>query len=193
MTTPNTAAVWTAALGLALAAAPAAPAQDVDLNRLKTTTEEIRDDLAALKAVITGNSAAGMKDGVIDRLKTLDEQVRRLELRLAQIDDKLSQMVTRTAGSSPVTSGTNSSIPQPMAGPSSPGAGPKGFVRLVNEYSVEVSLLLNGRAHRLTPGETRTVEVPSGDYTYELLQASTPSQPVTSKIKDGETITLRIH
>ena len=51
--------------------------------------------------------------------------------------------------------------------------------------------LVNGRSHRLAPGEARTVEVPPGSYTYELLHAG--AQPKTAAIKDGETVTLRVN
>jgi hypothetical protein len=190
MTTPSSAAVLTAALGLALAAAPSAPAQDADVGKIKAATDDIKADLAALKAVVNGNAAAGVRDGMIDRLKALDDQMKRLEVKMAQIDDKLSQMMTRTSASSPVAGGAIPGVPQPMAGPL--GAA-KGTVRLVNEYSVEVSLLLNGKAYRLGAGETRNVDAPAGDYTYELLQSGAQSKPVTSQIKDGETVTLRIH
>jgi hypothetical protein len=42
----------------------------------------------------------------------------------------------------------------------------------------------------MTPGETKTVEVPVGSYTYELLGSG--SQPTTSTVRDAETVTLRI-
>ena len=192
MTTPTSAAVFTAALGLALAAAPSAPAQDADaIASLKKTAEDIKADVKTMKAVVNGSESLNLKDGLIDRVKAIDAQMQALDKKLSAIESKLDQLTTRTAASSPLAGGTGTpGVPQPMA---AAPTGPKGTVRVINEYAVEVSLLLNGRAYRLAAGETKSIDAPAGDYVYELLQSGAQSKPVTSQIKDGETVTLRIH
>jgi hypothetical protein len=45
-----------------------------------------------------------------------------------------------------------------------------GRVKLSNEYPEEMSIVVNGTAHRLVPGETKTINVPAGVFTYQVLQ-----------------------
>jgi hypothetical protein len=79
---------------------------------------------------------------------------------------------------------------KPTPSATAPLTGPKGVVRIVNEYPVEISLLVNGKSYRVAPSESRSIDVPSGSYTYELLQSGAAA--TTSPIRDGETVTLRI-
>ncbi|WP_171474028.1 hypothetical protein [Frigoriglobus tundricola] len=71
-----------------------------------------------------------------------------------------------------------------------PEVKPKGIVKVVNEYPVEIAMLINDRSHRIAPNTKVEVEVPAGRFTYQLLQSGAAA--TESVIKDKETVTLRI-
>ena len=71
-----------------------------------------------------------------------------------------------------------------------PAPAVKTAVRLVNDYPSDLSLILNGASHRLKQGETKTVDVPPGSFTYELIAEG--ATPITRTIRAEETVTLRI-
>lgn len=187
-----------ATLGAALAGTPT-PAQDPksnpaapgtgaeavkkdDLADLKATLNGLKDDVARLKTVTKDADEAvfGKKDGkgagadigLLARFAKMEDDLKRFEETLKRIEGRLNEMAKTT------TSGF---------GPTAPA---KSFVRIVNDYQTDMTLILNRASHRLSPGEWKTVEVPPGSYTYELLVPG--GQPVTSTLKDGETVTLRI-
>lgn len=198
MLTPNK-LLLSATLGAALAGTPV-PAQDAkpnpaagggngaeavkkdDLSELKATLNGIKDDVARLKAVTKDADEAvfGKKDGkgtgadagLLARFAKMEDDLKRLDETLKRIEGRLSEMAkTSTSG----------------FGPTAPT---KSSVRIVNDYPTDMTLILNRASHRLAPGEIKTIEVPSGSYTYELLVPG--GHPVTSTLKDGETVTLRI-
>ena len=70
-----------------------------------------------------------------------------------------------------------------------PKAG-KGTVRVVNEYPVQISIVVNGTSYRVAPSKTLDIDVPAGDFTYQLLEAGAAS--TKSVIREKETVTLRI-
>jgi hypothetical protein len=190
--------VMSAAFGAALAAAPLAPvaAQDDakkgqtdtgkkdDIADIKKQLEDIQKDVQSLQRFRKsledevfgkpdGKALADM--GLIKRLTEIESKINRIEATLNQISARLGDPSKSTSAFAP---------PAPGA------AVGRAFVRIVNEYPTEMSMLVNGRSYRVLPGQTATVEVPPGGYTYELLH--TGSQPVTSTVKEGETVTLRI-
>jgi hypothetical protein len=50
-----------------------------------------------------------------------------------------------------------------------PTTGTMGTLRLSNRFVEPATIIVNGRAYRLVPGETRTISVPAGTYTFETL------------------------
>lgn len=65
-----------------------------------------------------------------------------------------------------------------------------GIVKIINEYPVEISIVVNNTSHRVAPNKMLDVEVPAGDFSYQLLTAGAPL--TNSKIGKGETVRLRI-
>ena len=63
-------------------------------------------------------------------------------------------------------------------------------MKVVNEYPVEISMVINDKSHRIAPGKVLEVKVPAGDFSYQLLQSGAAA--TRSAIKDKETVTLRI-
>jgi len=200
-----------AALGLALAVAPTtlttaqeapplaqtSPAQATPPANVSAILDELKRDLEQLKKDFllfkqyqrdTDDALYGKKDGgagnegLYRRLAALEDKMQSVQSTLSRIEERLSKT---TVGSSPLN---NASVPTPT--PSTPVVVNQATVRLVNEYQTEVSLIVNGVSYRLLPGEVRSLSIPAGSYSYELLAPGSRAQ--TSTIKDGETVTLRI-
>ncbi len=65
----------------------------------------------------------------------------------------------------------------------------EGRIELVNAWTGPVTVLVDGTAYDLQPGEMRRLPRASGDFRYEVrgIQA-----PVTRKLEAGETFTIRV-
>lgn len=191
-----------ALVGAALAAAPVSaqtPAEKLpvekkdalkadDLSTMKKQLEDITKELGLNKTfrdntedVIQGrkNAETGKTDpGLISKVLDFDARLRRIEETLLRLEKSMSEAAKSTSAYSPKDT-------SPMA-----MIGPRSTVRIVNEYPVQISMIVNGKSHRLEPNETKLVEITAGSYTYELLHAG--AQATNGVIKDGDTITLRI-
>ncbi len=186
--------VLSAMFGVALAAAPLTPAvaQDKDekktqpdLSTIKTQLDQIKGDVEKLQTfrkniddALYGkeNSTALADMGLIKRLTEIESQINRINETLKAINAKLGEPGKSTSA----------------FGPPAPGAiVGRGYVRIINDYPTEMSMIVNGRSHRVPPGQSVTVDVPPGSFTYELLHAG--SSPKTTSVREGETMTLRIN
>lgn len=171
---------------------PAAPVASADTEALKKTVDDLKADIKQLQtfrkdmedAVYGKSDGKTLADaGLMKRLADLEAAIKRLDEKLTKIDGRMTELGKGTTSAyTPGTPGTTNPAP---TNPTN-----KSTVRLINDYPVEMSMIVNGKSYRLNPGETRNVDVPPGSYTYELITAG--SQPVTSTIKDAETVTLRI-
>jgi hypothetical protein len=143
------------------------------LDESNKKLDAIQDQLKQLAELLNGR-----RDDRGFRLESdpgLVEEVKRLKDRLAALEADLSKVKTQTA-LRPVT-------------PTDQQAG-KGTVRVVNEYPVQISIVVNGTSYRIAPNRTQDIEVPAGEFTYQLLEAGAAS--TKSAIKERETVTLRI-
>jgi hypothetical protein len=192
---PTRQVVLSALFGVALAATPASPAlaqdkgQDEKKNlphpaEVRRTLDQIPKDIKGLQEFrknledeVFGkqNATALGEMGLLRRLTDMEARIKRIEETLNIISARLGEPGRSTSAFGPT-------LPPATLG--------RSFVRIVNDYPTEVSMLVNGRSQRLLPSQTLTVEVPAGSYTYELLHAG--ARPTTSAIKDGETVTLRV-
>jgi hypothetical protein len=159
-----------------------------DLADLKTKVEsantklgEIQRDLKNLTELLNGRKD---KDGFpIETSPGLIADLKKLTDRLAAVEAELGKMKGQTS----LRPGSTAS-PAPGA-VIDPRAG-KGTVRVVNEYPVQISIVVNGTSYRVAPTRTMDVEVPAGEFTYQLLESGAAS--TKSVIKEKETVTLRI-
>ena len=215
-----------AALGVALAAAPlsaaepppdkiapikADPSKGDPVADLKAEVQKLRDDAAlerkfrlAVEDIVNGtrdNESGKSVPGLASKFADLDKRLTQIEERLAKFDpakfqatlDRLDAKLTEL-GKSATTAmkpakPADEAAPKPMPGPKVAVTG-KASVRIVNEFPVPISLKVNGESHRLEPNASELVEVPAGDYTYELLNTGTPV--VTRTLKESQSETLRI-
>jgi hypothetical protein len=169
-------------VAVAWAAGPAR-AQEPKLSDLKTELDELKKQFNEMKAVqkqvadvILGrNEGIRPEDaGLQKRLDSLAESVRKLDERVTTIGDRFAPM-PRVVGSSPLAAG-------PVMA--------RGTVRLLNNYVTDVSVVVNGVAHVLAPGQAADVAVAPGEFRYALPQSG--GFETRSRIRDGETVTLRI-
>lgn len=174
--------------GLFLAPAPDATAKDdkadiADLKaKLDTTNDKltkIQEDLKKLTEMLNGRRdpqgfAIPTEPGIAAQLKALKDN-------LAIVEQGLNKLKETTA---------SSSLRPNTATPVVPVLTGKGIVRIVNEYPIEISMVVNGTSYKVAPSQVRDVEVPTGEFSYQLIQAGTA--PTHSFIKEKESVTLRI-
>lgn len=135
---------------------------------------EIQKQLAQLSELLNGKKDS---DGYPITGSGLLDQVKDLKNRLAAIEDDLRKMKT----SSSLRPNTPSAV-DPKAN--------MGTVRVVNEYPVRISIVVNGTSYRIDPSKSQDIEVPAGEFTYQLLESGAAA--TRSTIKEKETVTLRI-
>jgi hypothetical protein len=154
-----------------------------DLEALKTQVAtanqkltDIQRDLKQLTELLNGRKdergfPIPTDPGLVATMKTLSD-------KLNEVDKELNKLKTQTTlrpPNPPIT-------PDPKAG--------KGTIRVVNEYPVLISIVVNGTSYRVEPTKTLDIDVPAGDFTYQLLQSGAAT--TKSVIKEKETVTLRI-
>jgi hypothetical protein len=194
MTFKSTAAA--AILGGALMA-PSAGAQD-GLKDKDAPTKATDQKLADIQKSIDGitEMLKGRKDatgvvlpsdvGLLEEVKRLRDDVALLK---TQMDAMKSTSLRPPAGAAaPGIPG----VPTPMPGANPPAGAAQGTVRVVNEYPVEITMVVNGRTYRVAPNASQDISVTAGEFSYQLLSATAAAAPTRSTIRGGETVTLRI-
>jgi seryl-tRNA synthetase len=172
------AAVIGGALAFAPARAPGLPlTTDTMAETQKKSVEEQLDEINRKLNRLT-ELLDGRRDekgfplpsdpGLVAELRTLKDRVAALETQLKQLQNSTS-----------LRPGTTTDL---MAG--------KGTVRVVNEYPVEISIVVNQNSYRVAPNTRLDVTVPAGEFTYQLLQSG--AAVTRSTIREKETVTLRI-
>ena len=137
---------------------------------------DIQRDLKQLTELLNGRKdekgfPIPTDPGLVTQMKSLTDKLNDLNKEL----DKLKTQTTLRPPNPPIT-------PDPKAG--------KGTVRIVNEYPVLISIVINGTSYRVEPTKSLDVDIPAGDFTYQLLQSGAAT--TKSVIKEKETVTLRI-
>ena len=178
----NNPTVLSALTGIALAFGPSATADEptkpdpVEIARkLDLTIKKLDDaekEIKRLKTLLDGRyDEKGFllpsDPGAVSEIKALKDKVNALQ---TQINDMK----------------TNSTSLRPNL----PTALGKGTVKVVNEYPVPVSIIINDKNYRVEPSTTLNVDIPVGDFSYQLLQSGAAA--TKSTIKDKEVVTLRV-
>jgi hypothetical protein len=184
-------------------------AKDDVVGDLKKLVEKLRQDVELEKKFreLTDDTVKGKlnkesgktEPGLLTKFDELDARMKRLEEALKKVDvskfeEAIARLETKLTDMNKTTTtqkpdATAKAMPGPVA------VGPalfvsKATVRIVNEYPVPISMMVNGTSHRVEPSSSKTVEIPSGTYSYELLNAG--SQATTATIKENDSVTLRI-
>jgi hypothetical protein len=164
----------------------------------KTLLEDLKKDLVEIKKkqkdhedLILGKPGALslIDQGILKRISDMESRINRVEETLKKLEESLKNASKSTSaypGTAKPTEPAANPAPVPAA------SSTKAFIRVVNDFPAEMSILINGtKSYRVASGSAQMVEVPPGSYSYELLH--TGAQPKTGTIKEGETITLRIN
>jgi hypothetical protein len=156
---------------------------DAETDKLKKDLEDANKKIAKLEEQVAklDELLNGKKDDKGYRLETdpgAVEQIKRLRNKIADLEGEIKGLKAQ-----------QQTALKPAVGPA-PDARPKGLVKVVNEYPVEISIVVNDKSYRVAPGTKLEVEVPAGEFTYQLLQSGAAT--TRSAIKDKESVTLRI-
>jgi hypothetical protein len=169
------------ALALAPTSAAALPLPAAETQEKAKTLEELSNDVKSMQATL--KRLADVIDGRRDERglplpydRGLAEEVKELKNTVARLENQLKAMEKSS------TSFRGNVPTDPLTG--------KGTVRVVNEYPVDVSIVVNGVSYRLSPNERRDVLVAPGEFRYQLLTAG--AGETRSVIREKETVTLRI-
>jgi septal ring factor EnvC (AmiA/AmiB activator) len=155
------------------------------LGELKTSIDTLTKSVIGLQS--SSLSALGQiqkTQADIDALKRQmaqlqQEEIENLRRQVAQLQKDFDELNRRT----------NTPPRQSLYAPTPPASTAR--VRLVNSYSLPETVIVNGRAYPLQPGETRTTEpIPAGVFSYEVLGV----QAVQNRtVGPNETFTITIH
>ncbi len=135
----------------------------------KTPQEKLEAQQKQLDEKLTKllNEIASVKE----KIQAIEKTVTRYDLsetnymivELGQQVDKL-QRELRTAQKSP-----SDYAKMPPGGKSESKKIGAGTLRLINEYSVQQQVMVNGSAYFVNPGDTIHVSVPAGKFTYQIV------------------------
>lgn len=142
-------------------------AQDID-KRDKDTEVRIQKILSDLRQMQTDLGAVGSTSA------QMREDVKNILSQLSAVRQDFDGLRKRFY--EPPT------LPQPAA---------TGRVQLVNSFPEPMTVILNNRAYQLQPFETRTVTVPAGNFTFQVLRVHTDLQPRT--VAANQTFTITVH
>ena len=184
-------------MGVALAFAPTNAIRAEDPKPMPTPAEikaietalkkeigDLKDELKKSKEVVgmldlqvmgrqDGKGLTLTDDGLLKRMEKLEKAMKEIDTKLVTMNEMLAK---RTVGSSPLDGGKT--------------AAGMGKVKVVNEFSTKISIMVNEKSYPIDPAQTKEIEVPMGNFSYLLIADGTTK--TTSAIKEGETVTLRI-
>jgi hypothetical protein len=165
----------------------AAPKDDKDLAALKTQMEDattklkdIQKDIQKLNELLIGRKDSNgfpvpTELGVVAQLKDLQDKLKVIDKDLDDLKKKSSASYKVQSPSTPIVENKTG----------------KGTVRIVNDYPIQISMVVNGtNSYKIAPGKAVDVPVPAGEFNYYLVESG--GAPTKSFIKDSETVTLRI-
>jgi hypothetical protein len=160
-----------------------------DLDDVKKQVEETNKKLGDIQKQL--DSLTELLKGRRDPMGVVLPSDRGLVTEMKELRDKLDA-IQKDLGNLK-TQSSSSLRPSTPVIPSNPIVEPKsarGIVRIVNEYPIRISMAVNGGSYWIDPGKTRDVEVPVGEFTYQLLESG--AAPTRSFIEDKKTVILKI-
>jgi hypothetical protein len=146
--------------------------------------------LESLDAPGRGDSLAEAAQAYRARSRCLEAlgQTQRAKVDAARADrhdaeaKKLAKDLARGSNQNPASG-------QSVASNASEKGSALGRLRLVNNWTESVTVVVDGARYRLTQGEQRIVERPAGSFSYEVEAAGSRG---SATVEPGETFTLRV-
>lgn len=146
---------------------------DLKSKELATIKAELEQFKTFKKQVLESLEGTDKGDGLLKKLSAIEDKLGTLAKQVDGLEKKFES--TRTALSSPIAK-----------------EAPKtGTVKLVNMYAVDVDILVNGKGYRLAPSESKTLAIPPGTFTYQLLSGGGDEKKRT--IKESEEVLLKVN
>jgi hypothetical protein len=183
-------ALLSALVGAAVSVAPAfaddpKPADPKALEAIQKQIDDLKADVTLLK-----NQKKTLEEQLFgrgDRKTATTDAEKGVLKRLEEADTARKEMAKKLDDLEKTLAQKSVSEKQPLSG-LTPG---KGLVKLVNEYNVKVSMMVNGTSYQLDVNQVKEIQVPEGELKYELVEFPNAVAKKTT-IKEGETVTLRI-
>jgi hypothetical protein len=144
-------------------------AAQVDMEKLRSEVAQLRAEMESLRKLYPTTQVSAYPP----EARTEMEQMRRTMEQIRQDLDAMRR--------------------QPPASRISnfPPAGDLARVRLVNTFLTPMTIVVNGRAYQLEPGDTRLTDpIPYGTFTYEVLGVQAPR---VRTFTPGEPFTITVH
>ncbi|WP_020472186.1 hypothetical protein [Zavarzinella formosa] len=145
------------------------------------TPEELKKSIDDLKKVT--DDLKKLKDAM-NKLEELRSKSIIFETQLELIEKDIKDMKKKLGmdGSTPNTSLKPSDSTSAFKG--------QGRVRFINQFSEEMSVVVNGRSYRLLPGDEKLVPVPPGEFSYQVLQLQRAPQDRLIAADETKTVTI---
>ena len=162
-----------------LAVAPTSP---VVQDKTKDKTVEQRLEDIEKKIAEFGEILKGRRDSEgfpIESDPGLVAELKNLQNEVARLNTQIEAMKTTTA-QRPATPGAGTAQPT------------MGTVLIINEYPVEITMMINNRTYRVAPRTELKVPVPVGEFTYQLLNSGTSLTPTRAVVTEKDVIKLRV-
>jgi hypothetical protein len=161
-----------ATLAAALLAAPAFADPAEDLREAVKKFDKATKDLADARDALKSDELRGKVNTLDSKIDLIDQDIKSIQKDIRDIKRRLDNSGSSSLKTESLYQG-------------------QGKVRFINEYSEEMSVVVNGRSYRLQPGQEKLVAVTPGEFTYQVLQLQRSSQE--RRISADETKTIRIY
>jgi cell division protein ZapA (FtsZ GTPase activity inhibitor) len=166
-------------LGAAIVAAPTfaqtPEEQKKAFDNAVQKLDQAAKDLKEAKDAIKNDDLRGKVTTLDAKLELLDKDIQEIKKDVREIRRRMGD-------------GTSTALRPDFDASTTRG---RGRVRFINEFNEQMSVVVNGKAFWLLPGEERLVPVPPGDFTYQVLQLQ--RFPQERRIAADETKTVRIY
>jgi hypothetical protein len=168
-----------------LISAPALPVKAADaaddVKTLKKDLEEANKRLAEtnkeikrLVDLLEGVKGQPLLPGALKEITELKDKVFAQGEKIASLQKQIEDMKKSTSL-------------KPTPAPNGAGT-----VRIINDYPIEVTILVNDKTYRVAPNTSLDIPVTAGEFTYQLWSTGSFLAPVKSPIADKEVVKLRI-
>jgi hypothetical protein len=158
-----------AALAIGLATAPARAADPTDLDKAVERLDKAARALEEARKVMT--DLAQLHGRVI----TAEGEISILKQEVADLKKRLDVKSTTALKPDTTTSAFRG----------------QGRVRFINDHPLPMSVVVNGLSYRLAPGAERSIPVPPGTFSYQVLQIN--RFPEVREIEANQIKTFTIH
>jgi hypothetical protein len=167
-----------AIMGAALLSAPAAADPTAaDPNELTKAVDRLEAAVKRMEAIEKGlNDYKLSNSSAVSKLQTDLDLMR---AKVQTIEDDLRQLKLATSPATTSKRETGSAV-NPK----------KARVKVTNEYFEMMSVDVNGISYRLVPGESRTIEVTPGAFTYQVLNVQLTPQVRTIDVGNEKSIRI---